>query len=629
MRERRAHRGAWISAAAALLTPALALAHVDQRPRGDAESPALAEATRAWQSLSADKRHRERRDLWNGVIARLQRIGRDAGSGETRALASLRAAEAAEDMANIARTKKDYERADELLRKVAQASDGAVADEASRHAARLEKKHLGGEREEPAVHHETAAPKADEPRQKNDELRSITSDWEKLKTDSKRREFRDRWEPIIARFSALAERLVPVETAALAGLRAAQTAEDLSLVSRHRSDAEHAVALYLRVHRHFPDTASAAQALTAAARIEIKRLDEEKTAREHLLLARRTKGADAAAIEKLLALLPAETEHDAPPPAAAPTTPAATTPASPPPAPAVAASAAEPGPAPVDDHADALGKLIAGIDLARSAPPLPPEVKAKDVRHLRQSALADSSLSLSEQVGLKVHRIIIDAGHGGHDTGAVGPGGTREKDVTLAVARELARDLKGRGYEIVLTRNTDDFVALEERTAIANKDRGDLFVSIHANASPSRSLTGVETYSLNVASNRYSMRLAARENATSEGSVSDLQYVLADLATRANTVDSDRLARCVQTAVVDGVARKYGRPRDNGVKHALFYVLLGTRMPAILVETQFISNRREEKRLGSASYQAVVARSIASGIDQFVSRRQQLASVER
>src|SRR6185312_5992129 len=165
----------------------------------------------------------------------------------------------------------------------------------------------------------------------------------------------------------------------------------------------------------------------------------------------------------------------------------------------------------------------------------------------------------------------------GYDTGAIGPSGIREKDVTLAIAKQVAKDLRARGFDVVLTRDSDTFVSLEDRTQIANREHGDLFVSIHANASPHRKQSGVETYALNVASSRYEMRLAARENRTSKRSVSDLQYVLADLATRANSVDSEKLASSVQSAVVDGVSRKYGRSKDNGVKHALFYVLLGAR----------------------------------------------------
>jgi N-acetylmuramoyl-L-alanine amidase len=599
-----------------------AWARVDHPAAESAEPPALAQATRAWKALDADKRHRERRDLWTAVVDRLERVARGASERDTRATALLRAGEAAEDMAVISRTRRDFEKADGIYRSAAEEGAGNLAREALRRATRLEEKHLGGARTTSVP---AAAPtKAAESVTSGEDssLRDATARWERLKADPKRRMFRDQWQTIIDSLSALGDRHAPAESGALAYFRAAKAAEDLSSISRIPSDAARAATLYLRVAKACPESSLVASSLSAAANLEFHRLGEEKTAREHLTLASKAKGADRAAIAEVMATLPPETK-------AAPTAAVVEN------APAVApkSTATEPAfalpPDPPEERApsDSLSHLISRV----VAPPTPvaPAPSAKAVRRLTQGVLADSSLSLSEQVGLKVKRIIVDAGHGGHDTGAVGPKGLREKDVTLAIAQEVARQLRERGYEAVLTRDSDDFVALEERTAIANKERGDLFVSIHANANPSHQLTGVETYSLNTASNRYAMRLAARENATSDRSVSDLQYVLADLATRANTVDSDRLAECVQRSVVDGVGRKYGRPRDNGVKHALFYVLLGTHMPAILVETQFISNAREEKHLAAEAYQLTVARSIASGIDQFVARRQQLAAIDR
>ncbi|HCF57629.1 MAG TPA: N-acetylmuramoyl-L-alanine amidase, partial [Myxococcales bacterium] len=169
-----------------------------------------------------------------------------------------------------------------------------------------------------------------------------------------------------------------------------------------------------------------------------------------------------------------------------------------------------------EDEASADGQL----DRARLA-------KLEEVAH--------ASVPLSVQVGLKVKRVIIDAGHGGHDTGAIGPKGTREKDVVLAIALKLRDKLQAEGFEALMTRETDKFVALEDRARFANRKKGDLFVSIHCNANKSRKLRGTETYTLNVSSDRYAIRLAARENASSERSLSDLQFILADLATKANT----------------------------------------------------------------------------------------------
>ncbi|KFA87806.1 N-acetylmuramoyl-L-alanine amidase [Archangium violaceum] len=253
------------------------------------------------------------------------------------------------------------------------------------------------------------------------------------------------------------------------------------------------------------------------------------------------------------------------------------------------------------------------------------------VAQARLKAAAKAShhaeLTLVEQLGLKVRRVVIDAGHGGHDTGAIGRKGTREKDVTLAIAQKLARELRDRGLEVMLTRDGDRYLKLEERARMANEMKGDLFISIHCNAAPTSKLRGIETYTLNTSADRYSIRLAARENASSEKGISDLQFILADLATKANTEESTRLATRVQKNLVSHLSSHYKGVKDLGTKEALFYVLLGTRMPAILVETAFLSNAEEERRLASDKYQEDVAQAIALGVEDFLGRRQ-LAKVQ-
>jgi N-acetylmuramoyl-L-alanine amidase len=241
--------------------------------------------------------------------------------------------------------------------------------------------------------------------------------------------------------------------------------------------------------------------------------------------------------------------------------------------------------------------------------------------------IAEERLPLAQQLGLKVRKVVIDPGHGGHDTGAIGKGGTREKDVTLAIARRVAARLRARGLSVVLTRDDDTYVRLEERTRVANEERGDLFISIHCNAAPSRALTGIETYTLNTSSDRYSIRLAAQENSASEQGVGDLQYILADLTAKANTAESVQLARAVQRSLVRQVRSAFAEAQDLGTKEALFFVLLGAKMPAILVETAFLSNPREEDRLRSLKYQDVAAAAIASGVDEFLASRGQLAGM--
>ncbi|MGA9525123.1 MAG: N-acetylmuramoyl-L-alanine amidase, partial [Myxococcaceae bacterium] len=255
----------------------------------------------------------------------------------------------------------------------------------------------------------------------------------------------------------------------------------------------------------------------------------------------------------------------------------------------------------------------------------PAEAKARLGDAVKPGA---SEITLAEQLGLKVRRVVIDAGHGGHDTGAIGKKGTREKDVTLAVSRRVAEILSERGLEVILTRNDDTYVRLEDRSRIANEAKGDLFISIHCNAAESRKLRGIETYSLNVAGDRYSIRLAARENASSEKSISDLQFILADLATKANTDESQRLAARVQRSLVTRLSSNYREIKDLGTKEALFYVLLGAKMPAILVEASFLSHPEEEKRLASKAYQDHIAQSVAEGIEAFLADRQRVAKVD-
>jgi N-acetylmuramoyl-L-alanine amidase len=229
-----------------------------------------------------------------------------------------------------------------------------------------------------------------------------------------------------------------------------------------------------------------------------------------------------------------------------------------------------------------------------------------------------------------IRRIVVDAGHGGHDPGAIGPRRVREKDVTLAIARRLSRKLRAAGFEVVLTRSDDRYLALEERTALANTARGDLFVSIHANAHPRRNRSGVETYFLNVTDDRYAARLAARENGADREEAlqgTDLLRILSDLDARASAGASRRLAALVQREVTRSVQSEIGAVRDLGVKSALFYVLLGARMPAVLVETGFISNRDEERRLASRRYQEEVAAAVARAVTAFAEGEARVAVV--
>lgn len=219
----------------------------------------------------------------------------------------------------------------------------------------------------------------------------------------------------------------------------------------------------------------------------------------------------------------------------------------------------------------------------------------------------------------KVRRIVVDPGHGGKDPGAIGHSGLQEKDVVLAIGLSLAKKLKEElGIDVVMTRSTDIFIELQERTAIANQVGADLFVSIHANASLNRSAAGVETYYLNLAKTEKAAQLAARENGTSLEKVSLLQAVLFDLMANYKLNDSAHLAEEVQKALYKRLADRYPPGRNLGVKQGPFYVLVGATMPSILTESAFISNDKEEARLADPQFQEQIAEGILDGISAYI-----------
>ena len=230
------------------------------------------------------------------------------------------------------------------------------------------------------------------------------------------------------------------------------------------------------------------------------------------------------------------------------------------------------------------------------------------------------SSDIARQLALGVRKIVIDPGHGGKDPGA--PGylkGVWEKDIVLKLSLNLAEKLRSRlNCEVMLTRETDKKLTLEERTAIANTERADLFISMHCNAAKNKRLSGIETYILNLATDDQAIAVAARENATSEKNISDLEYILSDLMKHAKIEESTRLANDVHKAMVGGMQKKYPKVRDLGVKQAPFYVLLGARMPSILIEASFISNKVECNRLMTKSYRDALCASIADGIEQYI-----------
>jgi N-acetylmuramoyl-L-alanine amidase len=233
-------------------------------------------------------------------------------------------------------------------------------------------------------------------------------------------------------------------------------------------------------------------------------------------------------------------------------------------------------------------------------------------------------LSLAQQLGLGVRKIVIDPGHGGKDPGAMAFG-LKEKDIVLAVSKKLAKILKTTyRYEVVLTRSKDVYLPLEERTAVANTQKSDLFLSIHVNASNDKVSNGIETYFLNLATDANAMRVAALENATSTHSIGEMQDILANLMKNSKIDESSRLARFVQTNLVSGLNKSY-KPRDLGVKQAPFYVLIGAEMPAILAEISFITNPEEAKLLQNEDYLNTIAEQIAAGVVAYIEHQRTAA----
>ncbi|MCK5709673.1 MAG: N-acetylmuramoyl-L-alanine amidase [Deltaproteobacteria bacterium] len=244
----------------------------------------------------------------------------------------------------------------------------------------------------------------------------------------------------------------------------------------------------------------------------------------------------------------------------------------------------------------------------------------------------DSVYSLSEALGLKIRTVVIDAGHGGHDPGAIGPSGLKEKDVNLRIAKALKKKLDTEGKQfgitkVYLTRSTDKFIPLEERTGIAKKLGADLFISIHCNAARNRQAYGIETYILSMTNDQRSLAVAARENATTRISRSDMDKVLKQYLLGAKIEESQRFASHVQGSVVRNVSAKYPPAKNKGVKKAPFIVLIGADIPSILVETSFITNPRDERRLKSNAYINEIADGIFVGVKKY-SSEMQTASIQ-
>ncbi len=214
---------------------------------------------------------------------------------------------------------------------------------------------------------------------------------------------------------------------------------------------------------------------------------------------------------------------------------------------------------------------------------------------------------------------MIDPGHGGQEKGAVGPTGVMEKDVVLKISKKLQAHLKNRGYDALLTRSDDSTLSLEARNQKAVSKKADVFISVHANAAHNKKMRGIETYYLNVASDAAAEKLAKRENAAATKKLSDVEHILSTMMLTYDAAESKDLATEVQRRLIDKMS-SYSGVKNRSVRSALFYVLVGAKCPAILVETSFISNPTEEKRLSSEKYQIALATAIADGVDAYASK---------
>jgi len=242
--------------------------------------------------------------------------------------------------------------------------------------------------------------------------------------------------------------------------------------------------------------------------------------------------------------------------------------------------------------------------------PLPPPPRA---------ARMDTQ-SMTRALGLKIGRIVLDPGHGGHDTGTSGPAGLLEKDLVLDVCKRLGTLIESRlGAQVVYTRTDDTFIPLERRTEIANEQKADLFLSIHANSSPAENVSGVETYYLNFTDSKSALEIAARENAGSAKTVYELKDLLQKIAMHDKIEESRQFAGRVHQALYTASSRANNRTRDRGIKKAPFIVLIGASMPSVLAEIGFVTNPKDEALFRKQEFRQKIAEGLYQGISKYAS----------
>src|SRR6266853_1135623 len=278
--------------------------------------------------------------------------------------------------------------------------------------------------------------------------------------------------------------------------------------------------------------------------------------------------------------------------------------------------------------------------VARNAPPAVKSAKSKPVKTAAAGAkpdlvrpastpqpTRDGQSTLTRTLGLKIGRIVIDAGHGGHDTGTIGPTGLMEKDLCLDVALRLGKIIEQRlpGADVVYTRSDDTFVPLEERTNIANQAKADLFISIHANSSRDHAARGIETYYLNLKGSAEAMEVAARENSSSSDGIHDLEDIVKRIARTEKIDESKEFARDVQESLARNVQKSNRQIKDRGVRKAPFVVLIGADMPSILTEISFLSNPSDEQMLKKPEQRQRVAEGLFAGVTAYLQNMNSMA----
>ncbi len=258
-------------------------------------------------------------------------------------------------------------------------------------------------------------------------------------------------------------------------------------------------------------------------------------------------------------------------------------------------------------------RVVIDIYPKEAAPGAPPE------KTPRPAEPTPSGYSMIRQLGLGIQTIVIDPGHGGQDPGAISRKGQKEKDVALDVALELRNLLvAGKGLNVILTRESDIYLPLENRTVIANQQNADLFISVHANAHRNRKRQGVETFFLNFSPDPQVNEIAAQENATSTKNISEMQATIKKIVQNSKIVESRDLAEKIQRNLVKWLSQKYGPVQSLGAKGGPFWVLIGGEMPSVLVEISHLSNAQEEERLKSPAYRKQVAQGIYEGILEYM-----------